>query len=232
VALPPGSRQSQRSRCWGSRCAHAEKGVAAAEAGGGATLSPVRQHQGCSLQKRHAAKRRFVMHIAEMSDSAMHDGYHASRVAHKPGKHLVGGVRTFTGLQAEVENILEDARPASCCSRITGLFATDDPAHAEKFLMAEPYEGNAPIRIFKVSVAAGETHPLVLADRLARLRDDPRASEIVAEYWQPTRTWRFTERVVFSMHILEEVPRAGIIDATAASMTHAGDLNRAVALWP
>lgn len=162
----------------------------------------------------------------------MRECYHATRTAHQMGKHIVGQMRALTGLQAEVEQMMEDARPGTCCSRMTGLFVADDPAHAEKFLMAEPYEGNAPIRIFKVSVPEGDAHPLVLVDRLAQLKNDLRATEIATEYWQPKYPWDFTERVVHSMHVLEEIPRVDLVEVTVAGMTHAGDRERAVALWP
>lgn len=158
--------------------------------------------------------------------------YHATFGVLSSGQVLNGRRRTLSAAQSPVESILEHYRPSHASSRMAGLFVTDDPAHARKYLLAEPNPINAPIHVYKVELTPCDAHALVLVDRASQLINDARVAEIAAEYWQPQGTWRFLERIAPELKVVSEVTDTDIIALTSATLAYNGDRKQARTLWP
>lgn len=171
--------------------------------------------------------------------------FHATYTKHQEGERIAATRRTSNcRARGVVEVILERGRPSDACSREEALYTTRYPAYTLVYIQSELArlatdsckKGSESIHVYEVELAVSEPHPMALVDRIRSisLKNTPIVQEIVSEYWNPTKDWRFLEYITNSVRITRELETTSIslVDRTVAFMTYQRDYKMAKDLWP
>jgi len=158
--------------------------------------------------------------------------YHASLSVYAVGLTLCGRARVVHDANVWIEEEFERSRAGRSSSRLDALFAGADGADCVKFLMVQRGYDNEPIHLYRVGMPAAARHPMALIDAAGRNRGRPEAlREIVEEYWQPTRGWRFWEYLGQTMTVVEKLEIPSAVMLAGASNRYGLDRELAVRLW-
>ena len=159
--------------------------------------------------------------------------YHASVTLYAAGATLRGEARNVPEANGWIEEEFERHRAGRSASRLDALFAGVDAADCVRFLRAQRRYDNTPIHVYRVEMAVSGRHPMALVDAVRRNRDCPDAlREIIEEYWQPTREWRFWEHLGQVMTVVEELELPNAAMLAGAAHRYDLDRRRAAQLWP
>ncbi len=158
--------------------------------------------------------------------------YHASFTQYDVGTIVKAEERLPLGLRARVEAVLTELQPHDVISRTNGLCVAYSPAHAKRYLQAEPNPQMLPIHVYEVIVPSLFGLPMALVDCIAESIDHALVYEMAAEYWHPTEKWYFLESVVDEMEIIAVCNCIDLVALTCAQMDYERDKNRASERWP
>lgn len=146
-----------------------------------------------------------------------------------------------TGIPAHrrpVEVFLERARPKHMASRLSCIFACTSPQQADVYLDGELGLSTPTVARFLYALeakAASSAHPMCLVDAVKRSLNDGdtnRADRLAAEYWSPTRKWRFNEYLCTGVTAIDEVQRQSLplIERTLVRIGFDADKKQALQL--
>ena len=125
------------------------------------------------------------------------------------------------------------SRAGRSSSRLDALFAGADGADCVKFLVAQRGYDHKPIHLYRVEMPAPAPHPMALIDAARRNRGRVDAlGEIVEEYWEPIRAWRFWEYLGCAMTVVEKLELPSAVMLAGASHRNGLDRDLAARLWP
>lgn len=161
------------------------------------------------------------------------DLFYASRRSFSVGELVSATVRTVSNERAAFEALFSAYAPAGAPDRMVSLFASDDPAFAAKYLVAE---GAASARLYRVRSHGGahphgDPHPMVLVDFAFRNAGPGKFPNIAREYWSPTFEWRCREYLCASFEILESLPMPDSNDLAGAAYRYVEDWSTAARRW-
>ena len=167
---------------------------------------------------------------------------HASREVYVPGTALDIVEQTFFYTMrlrdptfARMENILEQFRPMQAASRRTSRFACESIADCGAYINAERRSNDVrPIRYYRVQMPKSTRVPMSLSDHLYRHLDsgEEKVIEIAREYWNPTRPWKFWERLGGMMVIEAEIEPPGLVEIGLGISRAMDDKSLRDQLWP
>lgn len=159
--------------------------------------------------------------------------YHASTSVYAAGVTLCGRARVVPDANVWIEEEFERSRGGGSSSRLDALFAGANGADCVKFLVAQQGYDNEPVHLYRVEMPASVRHPMALIDAARRNWGRPDAlRDIVEEYWQPTRIWRFWEYLGQSMTVVEELDLPSTVMLAGASHRYNLDHDLAAQFWP
>jgi hypothetical protein len=158
---------------------------------------------------------------------------HASTSVYAAGVTVCGRARVVPAANVWIEEEFERLRGRRCSSRLDALFAGADGADCVKFLLPQRGYDNEPMHLYRVEMPMSAGHPMALIDAARRNRGRPDVlREIVEEYWQPTRGWRFREYLGQRMTVVEELDLPSAVMLAGASHRYGLDRDLAARLWP
>lgn len=130
--------------------------------------------------------------------------YSATCEALERGSERIARPRPLTTQQAECDDRLQASGAKSAHRRAAALFASDDPALAAAYLLAENRSGCSK-RLFRVTMPSPTRHPMALVD-IACHASPECFGALAKEYWVPSLEWRCWEYVDDRFTVLCEVP--------------------------
>jgi hypothetical protein len=160
--------------------------------------------------------------------------YHATITALPVGENPGPKAYDYSGdpERQKLEAFLESRRPIESCSRLTSWFACDTPANSARYLDAElsrMTKVTAEVKLYGVEFAKSSKQPMVLVNamNIALSENDAATAEtLAAEYWRPTREWKFWEYTAPEVRVVEKVEWPDGVAQSLAFMTYQGDDRR------
>lgn len=138
--------------------------------------------------------------------------YHITDKEYQPGQ--IVNINDFAsdsiyhqGLQEYQKKInicLSDNRPEGEPSRQFCLYAFEKPEYCVYFKKKEIIAGQ-PMHLYKCKMFSLQGHPMILVHQFEVLTED-KWSQLITEYWHPTRRWNLMEHLAEELEIIEEIP--------------------------
>jgi len=136
-----------------------------------------------------------------------------------------------------LEKLFEELRPEDKPQRMCSIFVTKLVEDAAVFMQAELARlGVADIPTYHIYRVTAETvfeTPMVLIRRAETLMEAGQdASEVVHEYWSPTRSWQWLEGLTLTCEVLEQVASPGFIEEGGSRVRYDQDSRLAQDIFP
>jgi hypothetical protein len=160
--------------------------------------------------------------------------YHATTAVLDLHQELQSRLRPRTEQKTRLDCEFDQLRPTTIhFSRSIALFAGDNPLFCANYLFSEVKDSGKPIHIYRVNMPQPSKHPMYLIHHAVHfLEDEPKLTQIIKEYWNPTYPWKCWEYLSNSMTPLaiEETPDSNTL--LGVKKKYSDDSSFARKLWP
>lgn len=148
--------------------------------------------------------------------------FHATRREFAPGDVIIANADST--YYPNVLSLLEASRPDGYPSRTRCVFAAESAAAAYRFLMSQPSEDTAEIRVYRVQMENFHKAPFRLIHELKkRLSASAPTDSAVAEYWSPSYDWVFWEYFGPSFEVIEKLDGVNSVEVFAFGIRYEKD---------
>jgi hypothetical protein len=140
--------------------------------------------------------------------------YHTSKCKYKVGKIIeADGTPTkyYQGLldngNGWIEDLFEEKKPSGIVSRKSCVFAFGNIIHCLKYNAIASIKEKGEIFYYEVEMNCAAGYPMVLTGHLYKKgKEYSKKFEIINEYWNPTKTWKYLEYIALKMEIKKFIP--------------------------